>query len=334
MSNEKEFEIAAPDGRRISVPVAVDSVSDPYPRPEDPTALREFYDRHGYVVVRGLIPAELCQAVLAAYRRELKPYHGYLYRQPSSGRAEKHLFSEHGYLVNSILNLQDLDPHTFPEFRAGGLKVFSQDGFQKVVRALLGEEGVLVQSMFFEGNPVTWAHQDTYYLDSTALGRLVAGWIALEDIRPGAGRFYVYPESHKIDLVRHGGDFDIAFNHERYKALILRVIDENKLQCNAPAMQVGDVLFWNSRTIHGSLDTTQPEYSRCSLTAHFIPSSTGLLQFQRREMKLHLEKLDGLAVHHPKDQRLARNRLVLYLESRFPGIYGFLRNLAIKFLTR
>ncbi|HEY9870104.1 MAG TPA: phytanoyl-CoA dioxygenase family protein, partial [Candidatus Obscuribacterales bacterium] len=227
MTSEDGFKIAAPDGRSMSIPVAVEEGSDPYPAPENPEALRDYYDKYGYVVVRRLIPEELCQAVLAAYGREVKPYDGFLYRQPSSGRAERHVFSEHGHLLNSILNLQDLDPRSFAAFRAAGLKVFSDARLQKVVSALLGESGVLVQSMFFEGNPVTWAHQDTYYLDSTALGRLVAAWIALEDIRPGAGRFYVYPESHKIDLVRHGGDFDIAFNHERYKALILKVIDEH-----------------------------------------------------------------------------------------------------------
>lgn len=334
MTSEDGFKIAAPDGRRISIPVAVEAGLDPYPLPENPGALRDFYDRYGYVVVRGLVPEALCEAVLDAYRREVKPYDGFLYRQPSSGRAEKHVFSQDGHLLNSILNLQDLDPRNFQAFRAAGLEVFSDARLQNVVSALLGESAVLVQSMFFEGNPVTWAHQDTYYLDSTAIGRLVAAWIALEDIRPGAGRFYIYPKSHKIDLVRHGGDFDIAFNHERYKALILKVIEEHKLDCHAPAMQVGDVLFWNSRTIHGSLETTQPEYSRCSLTAHFIPASTGLLQFQRRVMKLHLEKLGELVVHHPKDQRLAKNRLVLALESRFPRVYGLLRNLAIKLLTR
>jgi phytanoyl-CoA hydroxylase len=40
----------------------------------------------------------------------------------------------------------------------------------------------------------------------------------------------------------------------------------------APAMKKGDVLFWNSRTIHGSLPTQDEKFSRRSLTAHYMPS--------------------------------------------------------------
>jgi hypothetical protein len=46
--------------------------------------------------------------------------------------------------------------------------------------------GKLVQSMYFEGNPATWAHQDTYYLDSEHTGAMTAAWFAVEDIKPGA----------------------------------------------------------------------------------------------------------------------------------------------------
>jgi len=37
-------------------------------------------------------------------------------------------------------------------------------------------------------------------------------------------------------------------------------------------LKKGDVLFWNSRTVHGSLETKNPKYSRKSLTAHYLPS--------------------------------------------------------------
>ena len=37
--------------------------------------------------------------------------------------------------------------------------------------------------MYFEGNSATWEHQDTYYLDSEKVGCMIAGWIALENIK-------------------------------------------------------------------------------------------------------------------------------------------------------
>ena len=52
------------------------------------------------------------------------------------------------------------------------------------------------------------------------------------------------------------GDFDLGFNHARYKDLVKHVIEEQGFECRAPALSKGDVLFWNGKTIHGSLDTS------------------------------------------------------------------------------
>jgi phytanoyl-CoA hydroxylase len=50
----------------------------------------------------------------------------------------------------------------------------------------------------------------------------------------------------------------------------------NRQECendHAPALKTGDVLFWNSRTIHGSLPTIDERYSRKSLTCHYVPQN-------------------------------------------------------------
>jgi phytanoyl-CoA hydroxylase len=52
---------------------------------------------------------------------------------------------------------------------------------------------------------------------------------------------------------------------------VLDLIERFKLECRAPALNKGDVLFWHSKTIHGSLETRQPEHSRSSFTAHWLP---------------------------------------------------------------
>jgi phytanoyl-CoA hydroxylase len=187
--------------------------------------------------------------------------------------------------------------------------------------------------MYFEGNPNTWPHQDTYYLDSEQIGSMVAAWVAVEDIRPGAGRFYVYPGSHKIDLKKNGGDFDIAFHHERYKKLIIEIIDNNRLEISAPAVRKGDILFWNSKTIHGSLSTTQGHYSRSSFTAHYIPESHRFLQFQSRIKKFRSRMINNMRVNFPKDQDRIRNRLVFGFETKFPRVFKTIKNTAIKVVT-
>jgi phytanoyl-CoA hydroxylase len=188
-------------------------------------------------------------------------------------------------------------------------------------------------SMFFDGNPVTWAHQDTYYLDSDPLGGMVAAWIAAEDIAPGAGRFYVYPKSHLIEMPMNSGELGIATDHRRYKDLVLETIRENALPMVAPALSAGDVLLWNSRTIHGSLETTQPQRSRRSFTTHFVPESGGFLQFQSRHRKLRMREVNGIQVVHQKDQERWLERLILETYGRFPQAVHALRNTLVRLMT-
>jgi phytanoyl-CoA hydroxylase len=98
-------------------------------------------------------------------------------------------------------------------------------------------------------------------------------------------------------------------------------------------MNKGDVLFWAARTVHGSLPTTHPAFSRSSLTAHYIPRSTQLLQFQVRPRRMRLRTINGLVIHHPKDQDSTLNRAVLFVETRFPKAFLMTKKVAIKAMT-
>ncbi len=331
-SSTRYYEIADFSGLKIDIPVAEED-DYPYFALDQDVDIRKYYNENGYVVVRGLLPQYLCERATALFAAEVKTFRGYIYRQ-ASGSPERHLFTNEGFMLNSILNVQSLDRRRFPGFRQAGLDLLTHANMQRAVSTILGEPGKLVQSMYFDGNPVTWPHQDTYYLDAEEIGRMTAAWVAVEDIAPGAGRFFVYPGSHLIDMAKNGGDFDIAFHHERYKQLVKRVIREQGLVCRAPALSKGDVLFWAAKTIHGSLCTTEPTRSRRSFTAHFIPDRCRFLQFQTRVKPLKTEFVNAMKVHHPKDLSKTANRAVLFLETRFPRTFQLAKRAAIKLVTR
>jgi phytanoyl-CoA hydroxylase len=50
-------------------------------------------------------------------------------------------------------------------------------------------------------------------------------------------------------------------------------VEQHPEELRAPALKAGDVLFWNSRAIHGSLPTIDERYSRKSLTCHYVPGN-------------------------------------------------------------
>jgi phytanoyl-CoA hydroxylase len=335
-ASERSFppapDIADGSGRQIAVPVAEDDDNSCFGL-DQAAELRRYYNDNGYVVLRGLLPAEFCRRATTSFETEVKPFDGFLYRQ-ASGNPERHVFTKEGLMLNPILSVQSLDRRRFAGFRRAGLDLLTHANLQRAVAVILGEPGKLVQSMYFDANPVTWAHQDTYYLDAEQIGRMTAAWIAAEDIAPGAGRFFVYPKSHLVDMAKNGGTFDIAFHHERYKQLVTTVIREQGLVCRAPALRKGDVLFWAAKTIHGSLPTTEPTRSRRSFTAHFIPDRSRFLQFQTRIRPLKTERVNGMSVHHPKDLSKAANRVVFFVETRFPRTFQMTKKAAIKFVTR
>jgi phytanoyl-CoA hydroxylase len=294
---------------------------------------RAYLEEEGYVVVRRLLDSSACAAIRAAFQNEVKPYPGFLYRQ-TTARAELNQFNAHGHVMNPLLNLQDLDAKRFGGLRSHALDAFTSAGIVAALRSAFGEDPKLTQSMYFEGNSATWAHQDTYYLDSEQIGTMIAAWIALEDIHPGAGRFFVYPHSHRVDIAKNGGDFDIAFHHDRYKQFIIDLIARQGLEMRAPALAAGDVLFWKSKTIHGSLATEGTTNTRQSLTAHYIPKSHRFLQLQSRIKPLALSEHNGIQVHCPKNQRRLHNRVTLFVESRLPGPFYLAKRLAVKAATR
>ena len=324
------FEIQSPTTETVRIPDSLQEDRE-YFRSLDVDAHR-YLDEEGYVVVRGLVDPDACAAIRKSFDDEVKSYSGFLYRQ-ATARAERNQLNELGHVMNPILNLQDLDSSHFARLRQQSLDVFTSGSIVGALRSVFGEDPKLVQTMCFEGNSATWAHQDTYYLDSERVGTMVAAWIALEDIHPGAGRFYVYARSHLVDIAKNGGDFDIAYHHDRYKTLIVELIRRNALELRAPALAAGDVLFWNAKTMHGSLPTHGTTRTRQSLTAHYIPKSHRFLQLQSRIKPLALEFHNGIGVHCPKDQRKWANRMTLFVESRLPGPFYFTKRLAVKAMT-
>jgi phytanoyl-CoA hydroxylase len=207
--------IKSPIGTGISIPERADENGATFSLAELSAACR-YYEESGYVVIRGVIEAAVCDQLRGAFAATVKRYPGHIYRQ-ATANPEKNKINEFGFVMNPILNLQSLAQSEFAPLKRLAMQTFASPGIKAINRAVFGEDVKLVQSMYFEGNSETWPHQDTYYLDSEKIGTMAGCWYALEDIDAGAGRFFVVPGSHKIDMVKNGKDFDVAYNHDRYK---------------------------------------------------------------------------------------------------------------------
>ena len=67
-------------------------------------------------------------------------------------------------------------------------------------------------------------------------------------------------------------------NADLYEKLIEEYVSDNSHRIVSPELKKGDVIFWNSKTVHGSFKTVNSAYSRKSFTCHFIPKELELVR--------------------------------------------------------
>ena len=235
-------------------------------RPPVDTDLRNYYDEEGYCVCRNLIPHHLIDRLVQRYEEDIVPSDYPFFRQ-NTDTYERNRYTEHGYVKQSFLDIHDYEK--FSAFSLCAREIFTSAAIRHALQAVTGfDDFNLMQTMLFDANTESVPHQDWWYLDSVPNGHLLGAWIALEDIDERAGRFYVLPKSFSVDLHSDTPDMKHIDWLERIEAYVKDHANERV----APALSKGDVLFWNSRTIHGALPTRDPSYSRKSLTAHYLPS--------------------------------------------------------------
>jgi len=225
----------------------------------------EHYAQRGYVVIQNVIPKSQIRDLLVQYKQHIAASKYPFFRQ-NSNAYEANKISAHGFVRQSFLDIHDYQE--FSQFSHTARDIYCSDSIMSALRSITGFGSfALMQTMLFDLNTETPGHQDWYYLDTVPNGNLIAAWIALEDIDERAGRFFVLPGSQNQDF----GARAPGRTHEEWLAVIHAHIEANREQVSAPALQAGDVLFWNSRTVHGSLPTQDESYSRKSLTAHYLP---------------------------------------------------------------
>jgi len=288
------------------LPVTIEEINDLSSRDDDyfgaHSSVLERYEEFGYIIVRKLVQLSLCDELVAAFRKEVKPFTGPLLRQ-ASARLGTHLFTADGFMANALLSVQDLVEPCFVQFRTRAIDVMAGQHTQKILRKLLIDTPLLVESMYFESTLIgVPLHADGDYMDSDVPGTMLGAWFALEDIAPLAGRFVLVPRSHRLE--RAGGRAAAAYREFRTRhartsatsgsdmrtnvkrrleeaALLHRAISENGLSVIAPMLEKGDAVFWSAGTIHGSLPPESRDQSRNSLTAHYIADTQALMVYGR-----------------------------------------------------
>lgn len=142
----------------------------------------------------------------------------------------------------------------------------------EILSELLGEDPVLCNSLNLERSSEQDNHVDALYMTPRTPGRLLAVWIALEDVQDDAGPLRLYPGSHLIPPYEFTGGGRQAAPAEmvRWSAWIHDALKERGIAPVTVAASAGDVIIWNGDLLHGAEAIGSMTPTRRSLVAHYF----------------------------------------------------------------
>lgn len=219
-----------------------------------------------FKVYRGQIAPALIDSILNEHERFKRSTCSF-FRAQGATRFERPILNQHGNQLNSIHN-----PHLLGFNLSFSSLIENAIVSENISRCLSDFTGsdkhVWYQSMFFDNSTGTKLHQDCWYLDTIPNGKLVGVWIALENITHSAGPFCIYSntDTERFDP----NDFDLE-NLEHDIKFKDRYPSARRYEFTA---QKGDILLWDSFSLHGALMPTDSTRTRKSITAHFYPQGS------------------------------------------------------------
>ncbi|MDB5953092.1 MAG: hypothetical protein JWR65_4947 [Massilia sp.] len=298
-----------------------------HPPLADAAAFRDYFEREGYIVVRGGLPPALCGEAVDAFLKEVHLDHRALFLRQAPSRYAPHVYTEAGHMQQPIVGLQDLCGRRYPQFRAAALALLTDAVLRRAVETLLGAPARLVDSKYFDANHFAWAQRVGRFIDATRPEAMIGAWIAAEDIGAGAGRFYVLPRSHlRPPTDQQGRDPDCSCSTQTVADFADASADFGPLRQVAPMLKQGDLLLWSAMTIHGSLPTTGAAGSRRSFSARYIAGSGQLAQSV--EGGGIVASVGGMEVVHHSDPGSMAGRAARLMRARYPDAWLLLRRLA------
>ena len=222
-----------------------------------------------------------------------------------------------------------------PRYRIHELHVASPQALRLVLdpvlhryaSLILGETAIATQSLYFEFGSQQALHRDSTVVPTAEFGRLVAAWIALEDITPESGPLAYVPGSQKFPFFQlRPGEY--VYDPSRHTAKdvesAMNFYSEELRKSGLPTHQFlakrGEVLVWHSALMHGGAPPSSPERTRKSLVVHY-----STLRNNPTRLCAVSEPVDGVAGESvfECDSIIERN-----------GVYAFGNPLEGKFLYR
>ncbi len=151
------------------------------------------------------------------------------------------------------------------------LDLLFSDKLQEVLAGLLGAPPLLFNGLNMEHGTEQRMHIDTFYMRPRTFGKMVATWLALEDIHPDSGPLQYYPKSNQIPAYKfsHGDIWAVQDEMPAFDEYYNRELAARQLSSEAFCPKKGDVFIWHAQLYHGGGKIRDRARSRRSMVNHF-----------------------------------------------------------------
>ena len=166
----------------------------------------------------------------------------------------------------------------------------------ETARLILGEDAVAIQSLYFQFGSEQILHRDPVVVPTGAPLRLLAAWIALEDIHPDSGALVYVPGSHRLPYYEFAlGVYEFdgrtmgAAEAEAATAFDDEQARRHGLEPELFTPRRGQALIWHASLRHGGSPVRDPTRTRKSFVVHFSTAGT----YPRRSITVAEPRADG-----------------------------------------
>jgi hypothetical protein len=219
---------------------------------------------------------------------------------------ERAFVGEHPKLLFEIQGHGRADPRA-PEARGNPGKVLDPHWHSVAVRNVIFAPGLLEflhliferrvmasQTLGFVRGWQQGGHQDSAYVNYSLPMQFAACWIALEDVKEGAGEVFYHVGSHRIGEYRFHNRFKGVSEAQRlgfsetvteaqtaqHAARISEQVKGLGLPARTYRAKRGDVLIWSADLVHGC-GASFGQVSSKHLLAHYCPAESAPWYFER-----------------------------------------------------
>ena len=278
-------------------------IADPITRERVSQSLRD-----GYVIIEQAVDHAAIDAYLCEFERAADTPSMLQIEVPMAGGRQP--FTRDKSLIpgSKVLDTGMLTPHGGDTCLAPTVTEF--------LSAVFREKALAFQTLHFEVGSTQAIHQDTAYVvvkDEPL--KLVASWIALQDVKAGSGELIYYIGGHRIPDYPYAGGKSKHWNverdghavHNEHLRYLANQARARQLPLGRFLPRKGDVLFWHADLPHGGSAITDPGSPRRSLVTHYCPISCMpyYTEFIPKEWRIRTSARDGnafISLYFPPSQ--------------------------------